>query len=225
MVFREQIVDELRTNLYRGIVLMFIWGQLDWKRPKKYCPGDKTTTCFYRFLSMSERTVVNNLEETRILIGQDRVEELFKGYSKTPKFSGKYKLEGVDYAYFTKIFFFLGQIDEKVKVKPLILDKWTRTAFCALIYEIEGPEFVKKFYRVSKNKDGVFVGVDLKGNVEIKAELYRLYNQYMHEWSVQLRVRSDKLEQFIFGWNKKKGEQTSNPRHVFEGKCMEIFTN
>ena len=151
MVFREQIIDELRTNLYRGIVLMFIWGQLDWKRPKKYCPGDKTTTCFYRFLSMSERTVVNNLEETRILIRQDRVEELFKEYSKTPKFSGKYKLEGVDYAYFTKIFF-LGQIDEKVKVKPLILDKWTRTAFCALINEIEGPEFVKSSTEFPRTK-------------------------------------------------------------------------
>ena len=47
----------------------------------------------------------------------------------------------------------------------------------------------------------------------------------MHEWSVQLGVRSDKLEQFIFGWNKKKGDQTGNPRHAFEKKCMEIFTN
>ena len=64
---------------------------------------------------MSEQTVVNNLEETRILIRQDRVEELFKEWFQNTSNFSKYKLEGVDYAYFTKIFFSLTLMKGKSK--------------------------------------------------------------------------------------------------------------
>ena len=99
------------------------------------------------------------------------------------------------------------------------MDRWTCTAFCALISEIEGIKFVKNFY-TRFDKSAI-----LSTSINKQAGLYKLYNEYMHEWSIQLNVSSDKLEQFIFGWDKSRENQINNPRYIFEEKCMEIFTN
>ena len=58
----------------------------------------------------------------------------------------KYKIPGVGYRYFTKIFFFLGEANPAIATKPLIFDRWTQNAFFSLLLQ-SYPSETKDFFR------------------------------------------------------------------------------
>jgi hypothetical protein len=123
--------------------------------------------------------------------------------------SDKGKLQGVGYAYFTKLMYFLGHHNPHVITKPLIFDKWTSNAYLALLINSNQSEKVNRFYTKTIDPKYKTVGLTSK-------QLSSAYDNYikdMNLWSEEIGVTSSKLEEFIFGISLRKNNTKSNPRN------------
>jgi hypothetical protein len=123
-----------------------------------------------------------------------------------------HNIPGIDYRYFTKIFFFIGQANNTIVNKPLIFDKWTSNAFFALLSQTY-PEEVCRFFR--DVKDGKKTGNP--GEVAVRSgdslvDAYVRFVELMNCWAAHIGTSPDKLEEFIFGYDLRNGNKTGNPR-------------
>ena len=103
--------------------------------------------------------------------------------------------------------YFLGHGDNKVKIKPLILDKWTCNAYLALLIDSLQIDKIKLFYTGKideKNKS-----VSLRNN---KSKIYKSFVEDMNKWANLLNIPASKLEEFIFGISLKENKSNNNPR-------------
>ena len=187
-----------------------VWGGMS-LRPR--IKGKLTSTSFAKFLQIPEHVVESSWERIIDGVANEEWDVLFADFEP----AGRYKLEGLGMSFFTKLFFFAGWSLDEIQVRPLILDKWTCTAYCALLLETDQLEKASEFFRGYKEKDGAQPRFGSS-----RSRLYRHFIQDMNEWSLALEVTPDKLEQFIFGWSKKV-KKPNNPRDHFLGVCEEYF--
>jgi len=212
-ILREDVTRLFREGrTYLAFVAAMVWGFIDASRPR-VAKGGKATTNFYRALSHNREEVVSTIEYVRNEILGGRVRSCFNELRR----GGRYNIPGIDYPYFTKLFFFLGQAVESIQVKPLIFDKWTTNAFFALLSQSR-PEDVSKCFRglrCSTKPDSPGLALIRSGSV--LASTYESYIKDMNAWASQLGVSPGKLEQFVFGMSLKNYKGSDNPRKELWG--------
>lgn len=159
---------------------------------------------FQRMLAAEEKAL--RLERVRGLVEANDI----RGAFESMQYKGLNSIAGIGYAYFTKIFYLIGQVSLKVSPKPLILDKWTQNAYCALLVQID------------KKKAAELFLIDSSGNAKPKSsrlvDCYLSYIRDMHDWALELcrffkvSIDSASLEMFVFGTNLRTDSNNTNPR-------------
>ncbi len=184
---------------YLGFISAMIWGGINASKPRE---KEKFETIdFYRLLKEDRKKI------TEITLKVKKL--LLKGQHK---FCFDYlynegKINGIGHAYFTKLMYFMGHNYSKIKLKPLIFDKWTSNAYLALLINSNQYDKIKRYYtgRINEKEHSV----SIRSN---KSELYLSYITDMDIWSKKLGVSSSKLEEYIFGVSRKENKSNSNPR-------------
>lgn len=187
------------NDIYLGFIASMVWGGISSTRPK--VKGDKTTTDFYKALSHPQNLIEDSVNTSTMQIAKGDIETPFNNFM--PK--GDYKIQGIAYSFFTKIFFFIGQANPKIAEKPLIFDKWTKNAFYALLTDTY-PDEIPQYFLTKNNKDAV----NVRSGKKLTAAYVR-YVELMNAWSKEMNIAPDKLEQFVFGYNR-KDKNPNNPR-------------
>jgi hypothetical protein len=103
--------------------------------------------------------------------------------------------------------YFIGFVDKRIKLKPLIFDKWTSNAYLALLINSNQLDKVKQFYTGKiDNKKKI---VSLRTNTALT---YENYIKDMNCWAYKLGVSPSRLEEYIFGVSLKENKRYDNPR-------------
>ena len=129
------------------------------------------------------------------------------------------KINGVGHAYFTKLMYFIGYVDKRIKLKPLIFDKWTSNAYLALLINSNQFDKVSKFY--SGKIDNKNQSVSLRSNIALT---YENYIKDMNCWALKLGVSASRLEEFVFGVSLKENKKFDNPRKEL-WRIIDKYTN
>lgn len=208
IINRADIVNLFRDgNPYLGFVAAMVWGFINASRPRVK-DGDRTTTNLYRALSHPEEKVVNAVKnaERNFILGD------FRTPFNDMMPNGRHRIPGIGYAYFTKIFFFAGQANTEIKIKPLIFDKWTSNAFFALLAQTH-PNDICKYFRVVNDgeKTGSPGHVSLRSGEKL-IDAYVRFVKLMNYWATRISASPDKLEEFVFGYDLRSGSRDKNPR-------------
>jgi len=157
-----------------------------------------------RLLSVSEDEIVWKMDGLRSHIQNGHLEAAF--CAALP--SHESHLPGVGTSFFTKTLFFLGR-DSSHRPRPLIFDKWTTTGFAALLGQVKGREHIQERFRIySENNDLLAEPRGHEGSVRVYMEFVVLMNQ----WAGNLGAEPDRLEQFVFGVDRRRDRSPSNPR-------------
>lgn len=219
---KRQISREALIDLYTCwhdpvlcLVATMVWGGIDAKRDNK----EKNKVSHLRaLLATSEADLRSVMNRLRALIRAGAFEKAFSACQK-----GALKLSGVGPSFFTKLFFFIGQVPPVPTLAPLILDKWTAHAFCILGAQVcPSPRWSQMFdlKPLYKSKSDAVVL-----RTSAAAVIYRPYVAWMSYWAQQLDLPAAKLEQFIFGMSRKSsaGKSSENPRNQLIQLGAELF--
>ncbi len=128
-----------------------------------------------------------------------------------------YKIPGLRHPYFTKLFYFMGQIaPSPVLGTPLIFDKWLTNAYCALSIQAYPKDNIREFFpgiKKSLRKRSIVGEIQCATGGKL-AKLYERFLKDFDNWSRELGVSSHKLEEFVFGLELKspKNRTKENPR-------------
>ena len=146
---------------------------------------------------------------------EDEIGKRFKAISESnsprtlfKSFQNEFKIPGLGFAYFTKIFYFVRKAEGKT-VYP-ILDKWLICAYTAISAEIEGNlnTFIKYMKEPGRyNFDG---GLRRK-----KPECYENYVHLMTTTSEERGIDIDVLEEKLFGVDLRRDSSMHNPRNMY----------
>ena len=180
------------------LVAAMVWGGIS----TGGITGDNLTP----LLAMGEPALRARMEALRGLICAGAFEKAFVDCS-TP---AALKFHGVGYAYFTKLFYFLGQVPPVLNPAPLILDKWTSNAFLVLGRQVcPSPEWQTWF-----DTDPLCSDKPAKWQMVPDGQMYRLYIAWFNHWACLLGTSAAQLEQFVFGWSLAgAGNVPHNPRN------------
>ena len=194
-------VSELfrKKQYYLGFITAMIWGGINASRPKK--KDDFETIVFYRLLKQDENKITTIIHHVKSLLVKGEYLNCFNYLNKEGK------INGVGHAYFTKLMYFIGYVDKRIKLKPLIFDKWTSNAYLALLINSKQIDKVKQFYTGKiDNKNKI---VSLRSNTALT---YENYIKDMNCWAYKLGVSPSRLEEYIFGVSLKENKRYDNPR-------------
>ena len=181
-------------------VATFVWGYIDTKKDNR----------LQKVLAVDETVLCERLNFIRGLVKDGKLEEAFLSCCR----SGKNCIPSVGMSFFTKLFFFVGAADTKVKPKPLILDRWTTNAFFALRGQSKGTSDIRNLFTIPSNKTlSKYKAVTLKSDECSQAKAYVEYVTLMNDWARQLEVTPEKLEQFVFGTDLRRDKSSTNPRN------------
>lgn len=200
-ITREDLI-ELYTNWEDPVLAFYatmVWGMIDVHKKNRFASIQK---------QKPERLkeIMNDLKEK---ITQSKLSQAYESCFK----GGSNYIYGVGPSYFTKIFFFIGQANNKIINKPLIMDKWTTNAYFALNCELSGIGSIEsKFNLPSLNSLDKYKSINLRYNLEIHKEVYNDFVIKFNSWSYIIGVNPSKLEQFVFGIDLRKDKSPLNPR-------------
>jgi hypothetical protein len=205
---REDVV-----TLYRewddpelALVAAMIWGGINATRPKK---GGGLPD-LDALLSHTSDDIKQRMTHTRDLVLAGKLREAFLACSR----GGVAKLKGVGPAYFTKVFFFVGQAASGLSPLPLIFDKWTQNAFFLLLAQADGLASCDCFFDKPDHAPVTDTQpVKLRGRISTQADAYVSYVTRMATWADRLKVPAGQLEQFVFGASLQTNSEKTNPRN------------
>lgn len=124
---------------------------------------------------------------------------------------GSAKLAGVSYPFFTKILFFYSlSLSKRPSLLPLIFDKWTKTAFYALLLEVD-PQLASELFRPIDLSKIKIAGAAVRSGSKLVAA-YMAYLEHMRHWASSIGVTEEQLEEFLFGSALNSDRSPSNPR-------------
>jgi hypothetical protein len=184
---------------YLGFITAMLWGGINATRPKE--KNKQETIDLYILLKEDQKKIETIIEQVKKYIQKNELEKCFNYLSKDGK------IKGIGSAYFTKLMYFIGQSEEKVKIKPLILDKWTSNAYLSLLIDSLQKEKIKSYYtgKINEKDKSVSLRIDKSG-------LYKSFVEDMNKWAILLNISASKLEEFIFGISLKENKSNNNPR-------------
>lgn len=138
LIKKEEVIKLFKDNdVYLGVICALIWGGINATRSK-----DKTNTFFYHLLKYDKNELLLSLKKINLYLENNQFNQAFKFFNDEKRG----KIKGIGPAFFTKIFYFLGEGNEAIKIKPLIFDKWTQIAYLALLIQNNEKEKIKKYY-------------------------------------------------------------------------------
>jgi hypothetical protein len=190
------------------LVAAMVWGGISING----VGGDNLTP----LLNMGEFVLRARMEALRALIRSGAFEKAFKDCSA----GGSLKFVGVDYAFFTKLFYFIGQVPPVLNPAPLILDRWTSNAFLVLGRQVCPALYWQEWFNNQPLHDAK--PANWRGNPG--ANKYRLYVAWFDHWAQLLGTSAAQLEQFVFGWDRRgAGNVWWNPRIQLIGLGRSLF--
>jgi hypothetical protein len=138
------------------------------------------------------------------ILESDDSESLFRSFS----YCGKFKIPGLSYAYFTKLFFFYREA-EGLSTYP-ILDKWLCMAWCAVDGTLnENTRVYDTYFRSPKSKS-IFL---LRRK---PAQAYGEYVAFMSETSNHYGLSVADFEEKLFGRDLRVEPNSFNPRNEYK---------
>lgn len=181
-------------------IATFVWGYIDTRKDKR----------LQQVLMLNESALKERLDRIHILVTAGEIEEAFLSCCT----GNDNHIRGVGMSFFTKLFFFIGESVSAVRIKPLILDRWTTNAFFALEAQSLGLKGARDWFSLpSKAVFEKSKAVYLKPNVNLQAAAYVRYINQMNIWASELNVSPAKLEEFVFGVHRRQNKSASNPRN------------
>jgi len=205
---RKDVVELFKEDLYTGFIASMMWGGINATRP---ATKEGTDTCFRKLLDHPQDIVEAAIiyAEQQIITGN--FYELFLAFSPGEAL----QIPGVGYAYFTKLFFFFGQVYD-ASVKPLIFDKWLTNAHCALTIQLL--DMGETVHYTGINPHYAY-SVKLPISKIKKAQLYHKFVTDINCWTNELnkipgksKITPAKVEEFLFGQSLMQNRHYSNPR-------------
>jgi Putative 8-oxoguanine DNA glycosylase OGG-like protein len=192
---RDDIVKLVRDNeLLLSLIAAMIWGGIS-----TGSTGGMTGDNFTKMLKMGDKRLEEIAREANRYIANGEIREAFVFLEANRKISG------VGHAYHTKILFFIGQANPHILYQPLIFDKWMKNAFCVFLHQTGQSGLANEFYQGFAHE-----------TAEIKPwKLPNAYEEYvksMNAWARHLSVKPSKLEEFVFGDDRRTNKQKNNPR-------------
>jgi hypothetical protein len=204
--FPRKITREDLTKLYinwdnpaLAFYATMVWGMIDVHKKKRFLAIQKNRpACINK--------IMDNLKS---MISKGDLSGAFESC-----FKGGYNfIDGIGPSYFTKIFFFLGQADENLISKPLIMDKWTINAYFALSCELNGIASIKHKFNIPSSKSlQKYKSIPLRYQLDNLKDAYIDFVDKLNIWACAIGVNPDKLEQFVFGIDLRKDKTSLNPR-------------
>jgi hypothetical protein len=208
---RKDVAELFRKRkYYLGFITAMIWGGINATRPEK--KNEFETINFYKLLKQDEKKIYKIITNVKYYLVKDEYEKCFNYLLNEGKISG------VGHAYFTKLMYFIGYNEKRIKLKPLIFDKWTSNAYLALLIDSGQFDKIRMFYtgKIDKNNKTV----SLRRN---KAFIYHSFIKDMNTWANELNISSSRLEEFIFGISLKENKSATNPRLQLWKKILNYF--
>ena len=207
IIHRNDIIDLLvQGERYLAFVAILVWGMHNATRPR-IKGGGRNDSHFYYALNQPRDEIENILNSVEnILVDGD------SGLAFRSMLPGnENKIEGIGVSYFTKILFFIGQYNDQVLQKPLILDRWTTIAAYALISQ-RHPEYLRYYFTCVKSGTNNRPGTVLTRSGNHLVALYERFILLMGYWAHEIEVSEATLETFVFGYDLKQGLLNDNPR-------------
>lgn len=183
-ISREDVINYFHQNLYRGFMAAMIWGK---------------TRRLKTIVNISPKDIEDKLKRIETKLKQGEIKDAFISMCKDSLISkcDSNKIEGVDWAFFTKVLFFMGKaFAPKRRPIPLILDSHMMYIHCALL--IDDNEDVEKYYKWYIDKKGNEGVTWLRTSSDFKSEVYLDYINRMHTISFNKGYSADKLEEYLF---------------------------
>ena len=208
-ISREQLIElyRNRNDPTLALVATMVWGHID-----AYSRGRLQRLIIALKDKITPADIVNLVRNS---IRDHGLDETFCACSR----GGPLKIAEVDFSYFTKIFFFIGQA-ELTQLHPLIFDRWTINAFFVLANQ-SCPKFNwLGLFRPTRRGSEVI----LRSNIKSRATIYSLYVDWMNQWAKELLVTPAKLEQFIFGAHRGRDRSPDNLRRQMLSQMPQFLT-
>ena len=175
---RKDVIKYYKQDIYRGFIATMLWGRTRWLKSIVDIPKG---TIELKLVDVKNKLIKGDIRDAFISM-----------------YSGINKIKGVDWAFFTKVLFFMGKaFAPKRKPIPLILDGHMMYIHCALL--IDDNEAVEKYYKwYVDNKSGK-EGVGWShSDAKFKSEAYLDFINRMHTISSNECYSADKLEEYLF---------------------------
>ena len=207
-------VSELfrKKKYYLAFITTMIWGGINATRPQK--KAEFETVNLYKVLNEDKKRIEKIILRVKQLLIKGKIEECFN------YLSGDGRVNGVGYAYFTKLMYFIAYSEKRIKIKPLIFDKWTSNAYKALLINSGQITKMRALYTPSINRDNK--------TVSLRRPISKAYLSFvldMQCWASQMGVNPSKLEEFVFGISLKKCKAGSNPRRQLWAIILDYHNN
>ncbi len=187
------LLDDLWRNkkhpVHVKILVTFWWGNLSHKNqaPLFYKKVNLDKMLGFQNELTSKLTLINSVES------KDKFKiELSKLYNEFKLNTGKYKMKGINTAFFTKVL----QFGIKNDLQPIIADKWSTRA---VLSDMISQNFN---YRHIFNVSGFTIDelkVSFVGSQKVEFEKYYKMIEYFKTRSIALQIEPLKLEEIMFG--------------------------
>jgi len=131
-------------------------------------------------------------------------------------FEGEGKIPGIGHSFHTKLIFFFGQTSDQM-LKPLIFDRWSKMALCTLLCD------------TGLDSDLLRLGCRFKDDEivippRLLAQAYEYYIHLVNSVADEINVTASRLEEFLFGCNRKQDNSNRNPRNYYIQQLRAYFS-
>ena len=210
-ITREALIDLFASwdDPVLGLVATMVWGMIS--------TGGQRGDNLQPLLDMGEVVLKQRAEALRELIRHGELKRAFQDCSP----GGPLKLNGVDYAFFTKLFCFIGHAPPTLNPAPLILDSRTSSAFFVL-----GAQAAPKLPWTDLCKtEPLYENKAAPWRSPPTPALYTVFVNWFNHWAGSLGCNALQLEQFVFGIsrNTHAGKSHRNPRTQLENLGKTLF--
>jgi len=222
-ISRKTLLDlyaDSNVELFKKIFITFWWGGLSHQNqaPLFYKKENlKKIELFYKdFENDLNNSLLNEANDFQNSFNKIFNEVLF----------GRYKMNGIGYAFFTKIFQFFYEAKKSISnhdLIPIISDKWSmRSVFGYSILEGKPVTFFRKINAKQGDLELKFRGYD-----RTYFSRYWQFVIYFNELSTELSERyigltPFRLEEIFFGWQRDLNNP-ENPRNLFTNAIAEYY--
>lgn len=195
-----ELIGSKKHNHKIELIAILFWGIYF----KVMARSPKSILSLVKFIESDKFENEMNGRKMKI-VESEKPSELFKSFQK------ELHIPGLDYAYFTKLFFFYREaLVPQIQTYP-ILDKWLSNAWCALDGSINNN--IQVYNRFYKAKTNHFFDGTLKRD---KPQAYKSYIEYMNNLVENRDMDIIALEEKLFGADRTKYKE-NNPRNLYRG--------
>jgi len=191
-----------QDDLMLAFVGAMIWGGIS--------TGGITGDHFSLALSKGDEFLLTRLQKAKMLVQHGHAVRAFQ------YFENEGKIPGIGHAFHTKLIFFFGQISNQL-LKPLIFDRWSKMALCTLLSDMKLDNEIQCLGCRFKDNEVVIPQRNL-------AQAYEYYIRILNLLANEISVTPSRLEEFLFGCNRKQDKSIKNPRNYYIQQLSSYFS-